>query len=86
MSDLEIIEIIHQQTTIEFVEEVLVLEIPSGFGVSLDDFKVLMNSLPSYADDIAARADGKDTGDLYWYSIDTDTGIYNTLKRVSPII
>ena len=40
---------------------------------------------PSYANDTEARADGLTTNDIYWFSADTDTGIYNTLKRVSPL-
>ena len=45
----------------------------------------LPTDFPSYANDTEARADGLTTNDLYWFSADTDTGIYNTLKRVSPL-
>lgn len=65
--------------------EVLVLEFPTCPGVTLADVTAALNLYPSYANDAEARADGLDTNDLYWFSADTDTGIYNTLKRVSPL-
>jgi hypothetical protein len=49
------------------------------------DTQAYFDALPSYANDTEARADGLTTNDLYWFSADTDTGIYNTLKRVSPL-
>ena len=49
------------------------------------DAQAYFDSLPSYANDEDARADGLNTNDLYWFSALTDIGIYNTLKRVSPL-
>lgn len=49
------------------------------------DIQAYFDGLSSYANDTQARADGLTTNDLYWFSADTDTGIYNTLKRVSPL-
>jgi len=57
--------------TLKFLDVITVPTIPTDF--------------PSYANDTEARADGLTTNDLYWFSADTDTGIYNTLKRVSPL-
>lgn len=57
--------------TLKFYDVLTVPTIPTDF--------------PSYANDTEARADGLTTNDLYWFSADTDTGIYNTLKRVSPL-
>ena len=57
--------------TLKFLDVITVPTIPTNF--------------PSYANDTEARADGLTTNDLYWFSADTDTGIYNTLKRVSPL-
>ena len=57
--------------TLKFLDVITVPIIPTNF--------------PSYANDTEARADGLTTNDLYWFSADTDTGIYNTLKRVSPL-
>lgn len=57
--------------TLKFYDVITVPNIPTNF--------------PSYANDTEARADGLTTNDLYWFSADTDTGIYNTLKRVSPL-
>ena len=57
--------------TLKFFDVITVPTIPTDF--------------PSYANDTEARADGLTTNDLYWFSADTDTGIYNTLKRVSPL-
>ncbi len=57
--------------TLKFYDVITVPTIPTDF--------------PSYANDTEARADGLTTNDLYWFSADTDTGIYNTLKRVSPL-
>jgi len=48
-------------------------------------FKTFLNSLNSYANDTSARAAGLTTGQFYWFSQTTDAGIYNTLKRVSPL-
>ena len=57
--------------TLKFLDVITVPTIPTDF--------------PSYPNDTEARADGLTTNDLYWFSADTDTGIYNTLKRVSPL-
>ena len=57
--------------TLKFYDVITVPTLPTDF--------------PSYANDTEARADGLTTNDLYWFSADTDTGIYNTLKRVSPL-
>jgi hypothetical protein len=57
--------------TLKFLDVITVPTIPTDF--------------PSYANDTEARADGLTTNDLYWFSANTDTGIYNTLKRVSPL-
>lgn len=63
----------------------LVLRFTRCPGVTLADVTAALNLYPSYADDAEARADGLTTHDLYWFSITTDTGIYDTLKRVSPL-
>ncbi len=57
--------------TLKFFDVITVPTIPTDF--------------PSYANDTEARADGLTTNDLYWFSADTDTGIYNTFKPVSPL-
>ena len=43
----------------------------------------VLNNYPAYPNDTAARAAGLLTHDFYWFSVDTDAGIYDTLKRVS---
>lgn len=48
-------------------------------------FKTYLNSLESYPNDEAARLAGLTTGQFYWFGQATDTGIYNTFKRVSPL-
>ena len=48
-------------------------------------FKTFLNSLESYANDEDARENGLSTGQFYWFSQSTDEGIYDTLKRVSPL-
>ena len=48
-------------------------------------FKTFLNSLESYANDEDARDNGLSTGQFYWFSQSTDAGIYDTLKRVSPL-
>lgn len=63
----------------------LILRFPKCFSSTPADFLSYLTSLPSYANDEEAIADGLTTNDLYWFSADTDTGIYNTLKRVSPL-
>lgn len=57
--------------TLKFLDVITVPTIPTDY--------------PSYANDTEARADGLTTNDLYWFSADTDAGIYDTLKRVSPL-
>jgi len=44
-----------------------------------------LSGLGSYANDTAARAAGLTTNDHYWFSVETDTGITDMLKRVSPL-
>lgn len=63
----------------------LILRFPKCFSSTPADFLSYLTSLPSYANDEEAIADGLTTNDPYWFSINTDTGIYNTLKRVSPL-
>ena len=48
-------------------------------------FPEYLESLPNYANDTEARAEGLETHDHYFFSIETDSGIYNILKRVSPL-
>jgi len=62
----------------------LILRFPKCFSTTPADFKAYFDSLPSYANDEEARADGLDTNDFYFLSATTDIGTYNTLKRVSP--
>jgi len=69
-NDLKL-RIVQQNVVLKFYNVITVPTIPTDF--------------PSYANDTEARADGLTTNDLYWFSADTDTGIYNTLKRVSPL-
>ena len=69
-NDLKL-KIVQQNVVLKFYNVITVPTIPTDF--------------PSYATDTEARADGLTTNDLYWFSADTDTGIYNTLKRVSPL-
>jgi|JI6StandDraft_1071083.scaffolds.fasta_scaffold479528_2 hypothetical protein len=69
-NDLKL-KIVQQNVVLKFYNVITVPTIPTDF--------------PSYANDTEARADGLTTNDLYWFSADTDTGIYNTLKRVSPL-
>ena len=63
----------------------LVLRFPKCFSATPGDFLAYLNSLPSYTDDTAARTAGLTTNDLYWFAELTDTGIYDVLKRVSPL-
>ena len=51
--------------------------------VGIAGVKSYLNALLSYPDDAAARLAGLVTNDHYWFSLDTDAGIYDTLKRVS---
>jgi len=62
----------------------LILRFPKCFSSTPADFLSYLNSLPSYANDEEAIADGLATNDPYWLSATTDIGTYNTLKRVSP--
>lgn len=56
-----------------------------GPTTTLSALTALLNQYPVYTDDTAARLDGLQTHNLYWYGELTDTGIYDTLKRVSPL-
>lgn len=64
---------------------------PAGGSIDLAALTALLNQYPAWPNDTEARkpaidgGGGLTTGDLYWYSEDTDTGIYDTLKRVSPL-
>jgi hypothetical protein len=50
------------------------------------DIQAYFDGLPVCLDDTDARDNfNLGTNDLYWYAELTDTGIYNTLKRVSPL-
>jgi hypothetical protein len=49
-------------------------------------FSKYLESLDNYANDTEARAAGLVTNDHYFFSIETDSGIYNILKRVSPLL
>lgn len=44
-----------------------------------------LSGLPNYANDTEARAAGLETNDHYFFSVETDTGITDILKRVSPL-
>lgn len=51
-------------------------------------FKTLeayLESLDHFANDAEARENGLETNDHYWFSVETDTGITDILKRVSPL-
>ena len=72
-------------TVLRMSKPQLVLRFPKCFSSTPADFLAYLNSLPSYANDEEAIADGLATNDPYWFSELTDTGIYNTLKRVSPL-
>jgi hypothetical protein len=56
-----------------------------GIAGTNADVGAYFAALPEYPNDTAARLDGLDTGDVYVYSEDTDTGIYGNIKIVTPI-
>ena len=72
-------------TTIYFASGATTVYFPScpPASLALSALTTLLNEYPNYPNDAAARLAGLTTGNLYWFSLDTDAGIYNTLKRVS---
>jgi len=56
-----------------------------GVPFPIKGFAEYLEGLDNYADDMEARAAGLQTHDHYFFSIETDSGIYNILKRVSPL-
>ena len=82
MSCEQILRFEKPQQVLKMSKPQLTLRFPKCFSSTPADF---LSYLPSYANDEEAIADGLTTNDPYWFSINTDTGIYNTLKRVSPL-
>ena len=73
------------QQVLKMSKPQLTLRFPKCFSATPADFKAYFDSLDSYTDDAAARTAGLTTHDLYWFAELTDTGIYDVLKRVSPL-
>ena len=48
-------------------------------------FAEYLEGLENFKDDTEARENGLDTHDHYFFSVETNSGIYNVLKRVSPL-
>ena len=85
MSCEQILRFEKPQQVLKMSKPQLTLRFPKCFSPTPADFKAYFDSLPSYANDEEAIADGLTTNDPYWFAELTDTGIYNTLKRVSPL-
>ena len=56
-----------------------------GASFPLKGFAEYLEGLKNYKDDTEARAAGLVTNDHYFFSVATDSGIYNVLKRVSSL-
>ena len=87
MSCEQILRFEKPQQVLKMSKPQLTLRFPKCFSPTpAEDFKAYFDSLPACLNDTDARDNfNLDTHDLYWFAELTDTGIYNTLKRVSPL-
>jgi len=86
MSCEQILRFEKPQQVLKMSKPQLTLRFPKCFSPTPADFKAYFDSLPACLDDTDARDNfNLDTHDLYWFAELTDTGIYDVLKRVSPL-